>query len=132
MTPARIRMTWRAALLVCLPGLAGLSAPAVAHVGDRLYPIPYLSDEMLEDIRLDDGFADEWSELIGEPTLTALDFSETFSQRQYDPSDLDFRIWLAWHDDPARIYAAFVSSDDVYINEHDYSAIGIASFLDVK
>ena len=129
MTPARIRMTWRAALLVCLPGLAGLSAPARPHVGDRVYPIAYLSDEMLEDIRLDDGFADEWSELVGEPTLTILDFSETFSRRQYDPSDLDFRIWLAWHDDPARIYAAFVSSDDVYINEHDYSVE--SSFRDV-
>ena len=114
MNPHRISMTRRAALLLCLPGLAG------AHVGERVYPIPYLSDEMLEEIRLDDGLVEEWPELIGEPTLTIRDFWE-HNGRQYDPSDFDFQIWLAWHDDPARIYAAFVSSDDVYINEHDYS-----------
>ena len=39
-----------------------------------------------------------------------------------DPSDLDFRIWLAWHDEPARLYVAFVASDDVYENTHDYSS----------
>ena len=31
-----------------------------------------------------------------------------------DPSDLDFRIWLAWHGDPDRLYIAFSSSDDVF------------------
>ena len=63
MNPHRISMTRRAALLLCLPGLAG------AHVGERVYPIPYLSDEMLEEIRLDDGLVEEWPEWIGEPTL---------------------------------------------------------------
>ena len=41
-----------------------------------------------------------------------------------DPSDLDFRIWLAWHDNPARFYLAFVSSDDIYKNNHDYNVDG--------
>ena len=31
-----------------------------AHLGDRVYPIPYLTDEMLEQIQLDDGLVDEW------------------------------------------------------------------------
>ena len=121
MTPDRIRMAWRATALFFLPGLAGLSSQAGAHVGDRVYPIAYLSDEMLEEIRLDDGLVDEWSELIGEPSLTILDFSEKERNAPFDPSDLDFRIWLAWHDDPARIYLAFVGSDDAYENTHDYS-----------
>ena len=96
-----------------------------AHLGDRVYPIPYLTDEMLEQIQLDDGLVDEWYELVGEPTLSLLDFTgeEPHSPPLLpDPSDLDFRIWLAWHDEPARFYVAFVASDDVYKNTHDYSS----------
>ena len=102
--------------------LLSLAMSAGAHVGDRVYPIAYLSDEMLERIDLEDGSVDEWYELVGEPTMTLLDFADNWGQREPDPSDLDFRIWLAWHDDPARFYVAFVASDDVYKNTHDYSA----------
>ena len=101
--------------------LIGLDYSA-AHVGDRLYPIFYLTDEMMEGIRVDDGTVDEWYELVGEPNLSILDFHETQNNSQYDPSDMDFRIWLAWHDDPVRIYLAFVGSDDAYENNHDYDA----------
>ena len=38
----------------------------------------------------------------------------------HDPADLDFRIWLAWHNEPARLYAAFVAADDSYWNTHIY------------
>ena len=90
-----------------------LATSASAHSGDRLYPIPEITDEMLERIQLDDGSADEWYDLAGEPTMSLVDF------RKYgtipDPSDLDFRIWLAWHDDPDRLYVAFFGTDDVYI-----------------
>ena len=111
-----ITKLWYAAL-----GLLLSLSTADAHVGDRLYPIAYLSKEMLEEIRLDDGLVDEWSELVGEPTMTALEFSAELGKRTLEPSDLDFRIWLAWHDDPVRIYLAFVASDDDYVNTHDYS-----------
>ena len=70
-----------------------------AHVGDRVYPVHELTDEMLAEIQLHDGSVEEWYELIGEPTLTLLDFSEILGA-SLDPSDMDFRIWLAWHDDP--------------------------------
>ena len=102
---------------------------AGVHVGDRVYPIAYLSDEMLEEIRLDDGLVDEWYQLIGEPAMTLLDFTESFGMRELDPSDLDFRIWLAWHDDPARFYAAFLASDEVYQNTHDYNTSSPQIFL---
>ena len=35
---------------------------------------------------------------------------------------MDFRIWLAWHDEPARLYVAFVAADDSYWNTFDYDA----------
>ena len=104
-----------------------LAVLAGAHVGDRVYPVAYLSDEMLEQIDLRDGLVDEWQELVGEPSMTALDFSSGIADwdpsdgiADWDPSDLDFRIWLAWHDDPARFYVAFVGSDDIYRNTHNY------------
>ena len=109
---------------LCRPALGLLLALAMsagAHVGDRVYPIAYLSDEMLERIDLKDGLADEWQDLVGEPSMTLLDFAESFGNSELDPSDLDFRIWLAWHDDPPRFYVAYVASDDVYKNNHDYT-----------
>ena len=116
-----IKKQWRAALVLFL----GLATSSGAHLGDRVYPVTYLSDEMLERIDLKDGLVDEWYELVGEPSMTLLDFTgeEPHSPPLLpDPSDLDFRIWLAWHDEPARLYVAFVASDDVYENTHDYSS----------
>ena len=92
-----------------------------AHLGGRVFPIPYLTDEMVDSIQIDDGLVDEWTELVGEPTMTLLDFVEEWWGNPFDPSSLDFQIWLAWHDDPARVYLAFVGSDDVYKNTQDYS-----------
>ena len=115
MTSVRISTLWQAVFSLCLPGLVA------SHVGsNRVYPIPYLSDEIVEEIQFDDGIGDEWHELVGEPNLIASDFTEKLSGASFDPSDLDFRIWLAWHDDPVRLYVAFVGSDDVYKNAHDY------------
>ena len=76
---------------------------------------------MLEKIDLHDGLIDEWYE-IGEPNMTLLDFKTNRNFIAPDPSNLDFRIWLAWHDRLNRIYAAFVVSDDEYKNDHDWSA----------
>ena len=116
MTGLRIRnQRWAA------PGLVlWLAVSAGAHIGDRVYPVGYLSDGMLEQIDLKDGSVEEWQDLVGEPSMTLLDFAEVDEGRP-DPSDLDFRIWLAWHDDPARFYVAFVGSDDIYKNDHDFN-----------
>ena len=113
----RIGKQWVPALglLLWLPASAG------AHVGDRLYPVSWLSDEMLASVDLHDGSIEEWYELLGEPAMTTLDFRKLGEEALPDPASLDFRIWLAWHDDPARFYVAFVAADDVYKNTHDYS-----------
>ena len=78
MTLARIEKRCSAALflLLLLAVSVGLDSQAGAHSGGRVYPIVELTDEMLEQIQLDDGTVDEWFELIGEPTMTLLDFSD--------------------------------------------------------
>ncbi len=112
----RIRIDKRGSVLMGLALL--LVMPAGAHVGDRVYPIAYLTDEMVAAIQLDDGSVSEWYELIGEPVMTLLDFHERYGSSP-DPSDFDFRIWLAWHDDPARIYVALGATDDGYIHQSE-------------
>ena len=113
-------------LVLSLAISAGLSTQAGAHSGDRMYPIPELTDAMLEKIQLGDGSVDEWYDLLGEPVLTLLDFKAPYSKLGPDPSNLDFRIWMAWHDDPDRLYLAFASSDDEYKNTHEYNSDGSA------
>ena len=107
------RKYWQTALgmLLWLPA-------AGAHVGDRLYPIPYLGDVQAY-IELD-GRIDEWYELMGDPTMTSLDFREGNEDSPPDPATIDFRIWLGWTEDPAHLYVAFVGTDDNYKNTHTY------------
>ena len=106
-------------LLMGLAVSAGLSAQAGAHGGSRAYPIPEITDAMLAKIELD-GLIHEWED-FGEPTMTlTLDFRTYEYSRSPDASDLDFRIWLGWHDASDRLYLAFVSSDDVYFNNYEY------------
>ena len=95
---------------------------AQSHVGDVVYPIAELTDEMLAQVDVRDGLPDEWLGLIGEPTMTALDFRDQLGSKQPNPGDLDFRIWLGWHAMLNRIYVAIVLSDDIYENSHDYAS----------
>ncbi len=99
------------------------AAPVAAHVGDRLFPIPCLSEEILARLDLDDGSVEDWLDAVGEPTLTPLDFNlwsdtETTSYDRLDPANLDFRIWMGWSRD-GRIHVAGEFADDVYVNEYD-------------
>ena len=123
----RIRKQWAHPLGLLL-SLLPLSTVG-AHVGGRVYPIYELTGAMLPTIQYNDASVEEWSELIGEPSMTLLDFRDDSGlQGSPDPSDLDFKIWLAWHNDPARFYLAFVSSDDVYVNNHDYDVDWFGSY----
>ena len=69
-----------------------------AQFQDRLYPFAELTDEMRARIDLKDGSVGDWAEVLGEPTLTPLDFVTSpwaYGGGEYDPSSFDFRIWLA-------------------------------------
>ena len=92
-------MTYRYSIFLILATISGDTAPLGAHVGDRLYPISYLSEETLAALDLDNANVEDWVEAVGEPTLTLLDFDLRPSYTQvtsYGPSNLDFRIWLGW------------------------------------
>ena len=100
------------------------------HQGDRIYPILEIAEESSIDFK--DGVVDDWIELIGEPTFTVLDFSVFESPRQsavtkaFDPSDLDFRIWMGWGRTPPRIYVAAIFSDNVFVgpDSEEISSVG--------
>ena len=111
--------------------LAGFLSVADAQPPDRVYPIMQLTDRDLAEIDVTDGSVEDWENIVGEPTLTPLDFAEPFGG-SYDPSDMDFRIWLGWHDATDRIFFAMERVDDVYVNEHDRDDenLSIMSFHD--
>ena len=94
------------------------SSVADAQPADRVYPVLQLTDSHVAEIDVTDGSVDDWEYIAGEPTLTPLDFAQT-KGRSYDPADMDFRIWLGWHDATDRIFFAMERVDDIYINEFD-------------
>ena len=104
-------------LTLTLAPLLGLASQAHAHVGDEIYPFYELLDEDLEHIDLTDGSVEDWLEVVGEPSLTALDF--VWGDHRYDPWEVDFRIWLAWHQGSSTLWIAMDRVDDFYFNRYD-------------
>ena len=90
------------------------------HVGDRVVPIFEISEESLSEIDIHDGEIGDWLTVMGEPSLTGRDLTADVSGthgEEYDPSDLDFRIWLAWHRGLNRIYVAVEGVDDFLVDQ---------------
>ena len=118
---------------IAIRGLAVVAAVLVvpilveAHVGDRVFPIPELTDEMLAQIDLRDGLVDDWIDVVGEPLLTPVDFALTSATPiheglvdapgTFNAADFDFRIWLAWHDKSDRLVVAGQFVDDIFVND---------------
>ncbi len=92
----------------------GLLRGAEAQESERVYPFIELTDADLAQIDVTDGSINEWIGLLGEPTLTLLDFQA--GPAGYDPADMDYRVWLAWHGATQRLYVAVERSDDIYNN----------------
>ena len=104
-------------VIVLVLVLAILSTQASAHVGERVFSIPYVSADQLT---LDGDLAD-WKDLFGEPMVTRTDFELSWHYDppdEYDPANLDFRAWMAWSDH-GKVYVAIEASDDVYRNTDD-------------
>ena len=103
--------------LLTLAAFLGLAPAAHAHIGDQIYPFFELLDEDLDRIDLTDGSVEDWYEVVGEPSLTASDFFWLFGA--YDLSEVDFRIWLAWHQGSGTLWVAMERFDDLYLNHYD-------------
>lgn len=88
-----------------------------AHTGDFVYRIIELTDSQQAQIDVHDGSVEDWRDIVGDPTLTALDFGTGYLWGEYNPISFDFQIWLAWHRQTSRIYVAMEQIDDDYINE---------------
>ncbi len=106
-------------LLSAVIALFGID-PVLGHAGDRVFPFYEIPDEAAIDVT--DGSIEDWQELFEEPSLTSLNFTG-FDQDDrvmgYDPSDLDFRIYLGWNGASDRIYVGAICIDDVYIGEDE-------------
>ena len=108
-------------IALTLAPLLGLALPgAHAHVGDEIYPFFELLDEDLDRIDLTDGSVEDWLEVVGEPSLTALDFYWGYEgELEYDPSEVDLRIWLAWNQGSSTVWIAMERFDNLYFNLYD-------------
>lgn len=102
--------------LIVLAALAVSPSPEVANQEVRyVVHLPELSDEDVARIDLHDTSVEDWLTVVGGPTLLATEFVVARGP-SYDPVDLDYRVWLAWHDATSRIYCAVERVDDVYLN----------------
>ena len=109
--------SWGFLLTVALAIVTG-TLRTDAHVGDVVYPFTEITDDMLEVLDLTDGWVEDWEDLVGEPTLTLLDFTadtRVYDTPERDPGNLDFRIWLGWHRGTGRVYMGAQVIDDVYV-----------------
>lgn len=98
--------------------LVAIAADVEAHVGDRVFAIPEISDGDLMEIDLHDGSIADWEEVLGDPTLTPLDFGTWeggVDPSPYDPSDMDYRMWLCWTRTSGQLICAVEAFDDDYI-----------------
>ncbi len=109
-----MRMSLLSLLALLLPLVPANDAHA--HVGDEIYLFYELLDEDLYAIDLTDGSVEDWYDVLGEPSLTAVDFHYPYSQ--YDPESLDNRFWLGWHRRSGTLWVAMERFDDIYVNNY--------------
>ena len=104
-----------------------LVGPAYAHVGDRIYSIPEISDADLDRFDLHDTSLDDWRSILVEPSLWATDFVADLTVGEgapYDPADMDYQFWLGWNGSTDRLYVAMERTDDTFVNEYDGGNLG--------
>ena len=113
--------------LVAMGLILGLASGASAHIGDRIYLIFELSEADLADIDLRDADITDWEDVLGDASLVPTDFFQdpTVGEgAQYDPADLDYRIWLGWNGNLGTIWMGMERIDNIYINEYAGGDLG--------
>lgn len=105
----------------CLMLALVLAENAHAHIGEKVFLIFEIPDADLGDIDLFDGDISDWEDVVGDASLTPEDFfadPTVGDGAQYNPADMDYRLWLGWSETNNRLYLAAERTDDVYINEY--------------
>ncbi len=105
--------------ILILAIIASPISQASAHVGDREFPIFELPTVDLPDIY--DGSMDDWNDVLPGISFDHNDFAplDIGDGAGIDPSDLAYRVFLAWHDAGNLIYVAIERVDDAYVNSYD-------------
>ncbi len=107
--------------------VGGMSGTASAHIGESVYLIYEIPDSDLSDIDIRDISVADWEDVVGDAPLVTTDFYQdpTVGEgAQYDPADLDYRIWVGWNGNSSTIYMAMERVDNVYINEYAGGDLG--------
>jgi len=114
-----MKKTFLAILAVSL--VIGLASGAGAHIGGKIYNWYEISQADLASIDIRDGSIADWENVVGDPSLYATDFyfdPTVGDGAQYNPADLNYRMWLGWNQALDHTYCAMERVDDVYVNEY--------------
>ena len=109
----------------CLMLALVLVGSAHAHIGEKIFLIFEIPDADLGDLDLFDADISDWEDVVGDASLTPEDFfadPTVGDGAQYNPADMDYRVWLGWNETNNRLYLAAERIDDVYINEYSGGA----------
>ena len=107
--------------------ILGLTSGASAHIGEQVYLLFELPEADLADIDLRDASIADWEDVVGDAQLVTTDFFQdptVGDGAQYDPADLDYRIWLAWNGNAGTIWMGMERIDNIYINEYAGGDLG--------
>ena len=107
--------------------IGGMSGTASAHIGETIYLVYEIADADVADIDIRDISVADWEDVVGDASLVATDFyaDPTVGEgAQYDPADLDYRIWLGWNGTSSTMHMAMERVDNVYINEYAGGDLG--------
>ena len=112
--------------LVAMGLILGLTSAASAHIGERVFLLFEMVDEDIGDIDFTDGTVEDWEDVVGEPQFIPTDLYQdptVGDGAQYDPADLDYRIWSGWNSANGTIWFAMERIDNVYFGrEYDGSS----------
>ena len=113
--------------LLAMGLIVGLTSGANAHIGEQVYLLFELPEADLADIDLRDASIADWEDVVGDAQLVTTDFFQdptVGDGAQYDPADLDYRIWLAWNGNAGTIWMGMERIDNIYINEYAGGDLG--------
>ena len=112
--------------LVAIGLILGLTSGTSAHIGEQVFLLFEIADEDIGDLDFTDGSIEDWEDVVGDPHFLPTDLYQdpTIGDgAQYDPADLDYRIWSGWNATSGTIWFAIERTDNAYFGR-EYSGNG--------